>query len=202
MGSLISRRSWASLTGFLLMKVSRFAFGRLRLDLDKADGFFRHMQILSSSWVSFSHGSNDATKVMGIIVLFIASSHHLDVDQYILQNGFPLWVILAAASAMAVGTYLSVRSFRLIRTMGEKITHLHPVNGFSAEAGGALDHPGRVFLRTPGLHHARGDLLRHRDRAGRRTRFRQLESVPCDTSGLGRHPAVLRGERAPSSTMP
>ena len=149
MGSLITSPFLGIATGFLLMKASKFAFGRFRLDLDKADGFFRHMQILSSSWVSFSHGSNDATKVMGIIVLFIASSHHLDVDQYILQNGFPLWVILAAASAMAVGTYLSVRSFRLIRTMGEKITHLHPVNGFSAEAGGALIIQVASFFGLP-----------------------------------------------------
>jgi PiT family inorganic phosphate transporter len=75
---------------------------------------------------------------MGIIVIFIASSHGLSVDQYIDEHGFPLWVILSAASAMALGTYLSVRSFRLIRTVGEKITHLHPINGFSAESGGAV----------------------------------------------------------------
>lgn len=124
--------------GFFFMMLSRVVFRRIRLDLDRADAFYRHMQILSSSWVSFSHGSNDATKVMGIIVIFIASSHGLSVNQYIEQNGFPLWVIVSAASAMAVGTYLSVRSFRLIRTLGEKITHLHPVNGFSAEVGGAL----------------------------------------------------------------
>lgn len=149
MGSLITPPFLGIATGFLLMKASKFAFRRLSLDLDKADAFYRHMQILSSSWVSFSHGSNDATKVMGIIVLFMASSHNLDVDEYILQNGFPLWVILSAASAMAVGTYLSVRSFRLIRTMGERITHLHPVNGFSAEAGGAVIIQLASFLGLP-----------------------------------------------------
>jgi len=125
-------------TGYLFMTISRLLLRRVRLDLDKADAFYRHMQILSSSWVSFSHGSNDATKVMGIIVIFIASSHNLSVADYIDQHGFPLWVILSAAGAMAVGTYLSVRSFRLIRTLGERITQLHPVNGFSAEVGGAL----------------------------------------------------------------
>lgn len=138
MGSLVISPFLGIITGFVMMHISRFVFSRRRLDLDKADAFYRHMQIVSSSWVSFSHGSNDATKVMGIIVLFIASSHGLDVDEYVKQEGFPLWVILSAASAMAVGTYLSVRSFRLIRTLGEKITHLHPVNGFSAEAGGAM----------------------------------------------------------------
>ena len=54
------------------------------------------------------------------------------------QHGFPLWVILSCAAAMALGTFLSVKSFRLIRTLGEKITKLHPINGFSAETGGAI----------------------------------------------------------------
>ncbi len=58
----------------------------------------------------------------------------MTVDEY----GVPLWVIISAASAMAIGTFLSVKSFRLIRTLGEKITKLHPINGFSAEGGGAL----------------------------------------------------------------
>jgi PiT family inorganic phosphate transporter len=149
MGSLVVSPFLGIITGFVMMHLSRFVFSRRRLDLDKADAFYRHMQIVSSSWVSFSHGSNDATKVMGIIVLFIASSHGLDVDEYVAQEGFPLWVILAAASAMAVGTYLSVRSFRLIRTLGEKITHLHPVNGFSAEAGGAMIIQMASFLGLP-----------------------------------------------------
>ncbi|MHB9150510.1 MAG: inorganic phosphate transporter [Thermoleophilia bacterium] len=149
MGSLIISPFLGIATGYLMMKASKFVFKRMRLDLGKADAFYRHMQILSSSWVSFSHGSNDATKVMGIIVLFIASSHGLDVDEYITQNGFPLWVILSAASAMAVGTYIDVRSFRLIRTLGEKITTLHPVNGFSAEAGGAMIIQLASFLGLP-----------------------------------------------------
>lgn len=125
-------------TGFLLMSISRFILQKIRLNLDKADAFYRHMQVISSSWVSFSHGSNDATKVMGIIVIFLAASKGLSVNDYIGQHGFPMWVILACAAVMGVGTYLSVRSFRLIRTLGEKITQLHPVNGFSAEVGGAV----------------------------------------------------------------
>jgi PiT family inorganic phosphate transporter len=121
-------------TGYLLMRLSRFVFGRLKMDLAKADRFYKRMQILSSSWVSFSHGSNDATKVMGIIVIFLAARGGTTVDDY----GVPIWVILSCAAAMAVGTYLSVASFRLIRTLGEKITQLHPINGFSAECGGAI----------------------------------------------------------------
>lgn len=147
--SLITSPFLGIVTGFLFMSASRLLFKRIRLDLNKADAFYRHMQVLSSSWVSFSHGSNDATKVMGIIVISLAASHGLEVKEYVNQNGFPLWVILAAASAMAVGTYLSVRSFRLVRTLGEKITQLHPVNGFSAEAGGALIIQVASFLGLP-----------------------------------------------------
>jgi PiT family inorganic phosphate transporter len=122
------------ITGYLLMRLSRFFFHKMRMDMARADRFYKRMQVLSSSWVSFSHGSNDATKVMGIIVIFLAAENGMSVEEY----GVPLWVIVGAASAMAIGTYLSVRSFRLIRTLGEKITKLHPINGFSAEVGGAI----------------------------------------------------------------
>lgn len=124
--------------GYALMRVSRAFFTRMRWSMARADRFYKHMQVLSSSWVSFSHGSNDATKVMGIIVIFLAAQHRLDVTDYVGIHGFPVWVILACAGAMGVGTFLSVRSFRLIRTLGERITKLHPVNGFSAECGGAI----------------------------------------------------------------
>ncbi|NLO26584.1 MAG: inorganic phosphate transporter [Actinobacteria bacterium] len=125
-------------TGYLVMRLSRFFFAKTRWNLSKADRFYKHMQILSSSWVSFSHGSNDATKIMGIIVLYLAAQRGLGVREYIDQEGFPYWVILSCAGAMAIGTFLSVKSFRLIRTLGERITKLHPINGFSAECGGAI----------------------------------------------------------------
>jgi inorganic phosphate transporter, PiT family len=120
--------------GYILMRISRFLFGFTRLSAARADRFFKWMQIGSSSWVSFSHGSNDATKVMGIIVVFLAARSGKTVDEY----GVPIWVILSAATAMAIGTFISVKSFRLIRTLGEKITKLHPINGFSAEMGGGI----------------------------------------------------------------
>ena len=126
------------ITGYGVMRLSRFFFSKMRMDLARADKFYKRMQILSSSWVSFSHGSNDATKVMGIIVIFLAAQQGMGVNEYIGKHGFPIWVILGAAGAMAVGTFISVRSFRLIRTLGEKITTLHPINGFSAETGGAI----------------------------------------------------------------
>jgi PiT family inorganic phosphate transporter len=120
--------------GYLFMRLSRWFFARRKWNMAKADRFYKRMQIVSSSWVSFSHGSNDATKVMGIIIIFLAARQGVSVE----EHGVPVWVILSCAGAMAVGTYLSVRSFRLIRTLGEKITKLHPINGFSAEVGGAI----------------------------------------------------------------
>lgn len=117
--------------GFVLMMISRRILAAMRLDIERADGFYRKMQIFSSSFVSFTHGSNDATKVMGIIALFLAA-HYNYTELYV-----PVWVIMACAAAMALGTYLSVLSMRLVRTLGEGITQLHPVHGFSAETGAA-----------------------------------------------------------------
>jgi len=117
--------------GYLLMMISRRILAAIRLDIERADGFYKKMQIFSSSFVSFTHGSNDATKVMGIIALFLAAYEGYS-EIYV-----PVWVILACAAAMALGTYLSVLSMRLIRTLGEGITQLHPVHGFSAETGAA-----------------------------------------------------------------
>lgn len=117
--------------GFVLMVISRRLLEAIRLDIERADGFYKKMQIFSSSFVSFTHGSNDATKVMGIISLFLAA-HYGSREIYV-----PVWVVLVCAAAMALGTYLSVLSFRLVRTLGERITTLHPVHGFSAETGAA-----------------------------------------------------------------
>jgi inorganic phosphate transporter, PiT family len=125
------------LAGYGFMQVTRFIIRRLKLDMERADKFYRRMQIVSSSWVSLSHGSNDATKVMGIIVIFLAAQQKLSAKAYIDQFGMPKWVILSCAAAMAFGTYLDYRSFRIIRTVGERLTQLHPIHGFSAEVGGA-----------------------------------------------------------------
>jgi inorganic phosphate transporter, PiT family len=122
------------LVGFVFMHGSRLFFRTVRWDMPRADRFYKRMQIVSSSWVSFSHGSNDATKAMGIITIFLAAQAGKPVKDY----GVPIWVIISCAAAMAIGTFLSVKSFRLIRTLGEKITKLHPINGFSAEGGGGL----------------------------------------------------------------
>lgn len=74
--------------GYLFMRGSRRLFRGMRMSLGRADRFCRWMQILSSSWVSFSHGSNDATKVMGIIVIFLAARAGMKVEDYDAQYGF------------------------------------------------------------------------------------------------------------------
>ncbi|MEA2646306.1 MAG: inorganic phosphate transporter, PiT family [Chloroflexota bacterium] len=94
-----------------------------------ANRAFRRLQILSSAFVSFSHGANDSQKTMAVITLALVSTHHL--------SGFdvPFWVVLAAAGAIGMGTYAG--GWRIIRTMGSRIIRLEPINGFVAETVGA-----------------------------------------------------------------
>jgi inorganic phosphate transporter, PiT family len=92
---------------------------------------YRWGQIGSSSLVALSHGTNDAQKTMGVITLALVANGNLPA------SGFevPVWVILAAATAMGLGTY--VGGWRLIRTLGQHVTDIEPPQGFSAETAGA-----------------------------------------------------------------
>jgi PiT family inorganic phosphate transporter len=94
-----------------------------------ANRVFRRLQILSSAFVSFSHGANDSQKTMAVITLALVSTHHLA------RFAVPLWVVLAAAGAISLGTYAG--GWRIIRTMGSRIIRLEPINGFTAETVGA-----------------------------------------------------------------
>ena len=90
---------------------------------------FGRLQLLSSAFMAYSHGSNDAQKTMGIMTLALVA--------YGAQATFdvPLWVILVAATAMAAGT--AAGGWRIIKTMGTKLTRLQPIDGFAAETGAA-----------------------------------------------------------------
>ncbi|HEX9015346.1 MAG TPA: inorganic phosphate transporter [Chloroflexota bacterium] len=90
---------------------------------------FRRLQLLSSAFMSFSHGSNDAQKTMGVITLALFS--HGVIKEF----AVPTWVIAMAAIAMALGT--SVGGWRIIRTMGHRIIKLEPIHGFAAETAAA-----------------------------------------------------------------
>jgi len=101
---------------------------------DRTKKFFKRLQPLSSGWLAFTHGTNDAQKTMGIIALALVASGHLNSN----FSRPPIWVILGAASAMALGTYAG--GWRIIRTVGQRITKLDPPRAFAAEvtAGSVL----------------------------------------------------------------
>jgi PiT family inorganic phosphate transporter len=103
----------------------------------QADRTFRWLQFLSASLYSLGHGGNDAQKTMGIIAVLLYS-------QGLLQGSFhvPLWVVLTCQAAMGLGTLLG--GWRIVHTMGSKITRLTPMQGFCAETGGAIT----LFLAT------------------------------------------------------
>jgi PiT family inorganic phosphate transporter len=97
----------------------------------KVDAWFRRGQLLSAALYSLGHGGNDAQKTMGIITVLLFATGHLGDTFYV-----PLWVVLACHAAMAAGTLSG--GWRIVRTMGLKITKLKPVGGFCAETGGAI----------------------------------------------------------------
>ncbi len=96
----------------------------------RVDTWFRRLQLLSAGFFSLTHGGNDAQKTMGIIAGVLLTANYID-SFYI-----PLWVIGAAYAAIAFGTLAG--GWRIIHTMGARITKLQPVNGFAAETGAAI----------------------------------------------------------------
>jgi len=96
----------------------------------RVDRFFRRAQLVSSALYSIGHGSNDAQKTMGIIWLLLISAGVTH------QDHIPLWVIVSCYFAISLGTLFG--GWRIVKTMGQKITKLRPVGGFSAETGGAV----------------------------------------------------------------
>jgi PiT family inorganic phosphate transporter len=130
------------LLGFGLMVAVYWIFQRT--PPGKVDRFFRVAQLASAAFFSLSHGANDAQKTMGIIVGLLASSnalfaaeqgflHHLYVPN---ASHIPYWVEIGAYTAIALGTLFG--GWRIVHTMGSRITKLRPVGGFCAETGGAL----------------------------------------------------------------
>jgi len=101
----------------------------------RVDGFFRKMQLVSAAAFSLMHGANDAQKTMGIIAGALVTGGFLDRDA---GGGLPIpyWVVLLANAAIALGTLSG--GWRIIKTMGAKITKLQPIGGFAAETGAAL----------------------------------------------------------------
>jgi PiT family inorganic phosphate transporter len=110
----------------------------------KADRLFRRLQLVSAALYSLGHGGNDAQKTMGIIagVLFTVPAYRGMVTDATGAMTIPFWIVLLAHTAIGLGTLSG--GWRIIHTMGSRITKLQPVHGFAAETGAA----GAVFLAT------------------------------------------------------
>ena len=106
------------------------------------DSAFRVLQFVSSSLLSLGHGGNDAQKTMGIITVLLYSQGMLSGEFHV-----PFWVVLACQGAMAAGTLCG--GWRIVRTVGSRITHLTPMQGFCAETGGAIALFGATWLGVP-----------------------------------------------------
>jgi len=125
--------------GFVIMilvvrLVHRFPPGRI-------DQWFRRLQLVSAALYSLGHGTNDAQKTMGIIAGLLFAAGYID-HFYI-----PWWVIMIAHAAIALGTLTG--GWRIVHTMGSKITKLQPIGGFAAETAGALTLFGSSYLGVP-----------------------------------------------------
>ena len=113
----------------------------------------RRLQLVSACTMAFAHGSNDAQKSMGIITLallaFVHAGHGTGLPAWVLPHGdkVPTWVIVACASAIAVGTMAGGK--RIIKTMGSKIIRITPIQGFAAETAGALTILGASQFGVP-----------------------------------------------------
>ncbi|NCO66393.1 MAG: anion permease [Candidatus Aquicultor secundus] len=120
------------LIGFILAVLfTNILFSALRnVNTERANRFFRKAQLFSAAAYSLGHGGNDAQKTIGIISALLFSAGYLKGSFYI-----PLWVILISYSAMAIGTLLG--GFKIVKTMGSKLTKLKPADGFIAETAGA-----------------------------------------------------------------
>ena len=132
------------LIGFLLALalvaiVSWIAVRSTPFAVDRA---FRILQFASASLYSLGHGGNDAQKTMGIIAVLLFSQGQLGSEFYV-----PFWVVLACQAAMAMGTLMG--GWRIVRTMGLRITKLTPMQGFCAETGGAITLFLATFLGVP-----------------------------------------------------
>jgi PiT family inorganic phosphate transporter len=122
---------------FALLLVLLVSWTFVRATPFAVDSTFRRLQFVSASLYSLGHGGNDAQKTMGIIAALLYSQGQL-------QGAFhvPLWVVLACQAAMALGTLFG--GWRIVRTMGSRITRLSPMQGFCAETGGAIT----LFIAT------------------------------------------------------
>ena len=121
--------------GALLMIVVSWVF--VRATPRRIDGWFRRLQLVSAALYSLGHGGNDAQKTAGIIWLLLIAAGYSST-----RDAVPAWVVMACYVTIALGTLFG--GWRIVKTMGQRITKLKPVGGFCAETGGAMT----LFLAT------------------------------------------------------
>jgi inorganic phosphate transporter, PiT family len=126
--------------GFLMMLVTMLAFRNQTPG--RVDKVFRRGQLVSAAAYSLGHGTNDAQKTMGIIAVLLFSTGHLGKEFYV-----PFWVVMAAHAALGLGTLSG--GWRIVKTMGMRITKLRPVGGFCAETAGAIMLIGTAIAGIP-----------------------------------------------------
>lgn len=124
---------------FLMVVIARIFF---YTNPHKVDAWFRRFQLLSSAFISLGHGSNDAQKTMGIIAILLYSSN-LSGDTF----NVPLWVVVACNFTIALGTCFG--GWRIVKTMGMKITKLKPVSGFCSDTASATTLALATFIGIP-----------------------------------------------------
>jgi inorganic phosphate transporter, PiT family len=130
--------------GFLLMLANLWLFQRATPA--RVDGLFRRLQLVSAAAFSLGHGGNDAQKTMGIISALLVGAGYLKLEA---DNSLPmpLWVVFAAYTAISLGTLSG--GWRIVKTLGQRITALKPVGGFSAETAAACSLYLATFLGVP-----------------------------------------------------
>jgi inorganic phosphate transporter, PiT family len=132
------------LIGFLLalLMILILSWMFVRTTPFAVDRTFQRLQFISASFYSLGHGGNDAQKTMGIIAVLLYSQGVLGSKFYV-----PFWVVIACQVAMALGTLIG--GWRIVRTMGSRITRLTPMQGFCAEAGGSITLFAATWLGIP-----------------------------------------------------
>lgn len=130
----------AIIGGFLMMSLFKVLFKNM--NLYRSNKGFRRVQIFTAALQSFTHGTNDAQKSMGIIAMALMAGGYLSADAAV-----PLWVRIAAATAMGVGT--SIGGYKIIKTVGGKIMKIRPVNGVAADVASAAIIFGATSLHLP-----------------------------------------------------
>ncbi|WP_042455099.1 inorganic phosphate transporter [Neobacillus dielmonensis] len=130
----------AFVIGYILYSIFKVAFKNF--NLAKTNRRFRYIQIATAALQSYSHGTNDAQKSMGIITLALISSSYLPANADV-----PFWVQISCAAAMGLGT--SIGGWKIIKTVGGKIMKIRPINGVAADLTGAAVIFGATFIHLP-----------------------------------------------------